>query len=253
MKLITLNIWGGQLFPQLLNFLRRNVGVVDVFCFQEVFYTQSGLEWSGKARANIYAEIQDVLTEYAGFWAPMQDQYDYRGPVDYDLSFGLASFVRRSIPVVDHGGEEFVYRWRNAVEDRQSGTIGRNIQCLRLDNGIVIFNFHGLWNGQGKTDTPARIDQSNKVRSVMNRFVEPKKVLCGDFNLVPGTQSLHILEAGQRNLIAETEVTSTRSRYYKKEPKLADYIIVSQEVIVRAFQVIDVEVSDHLPLWLEFD
>jgi endonuclease/exonuclease/phosphatase family metal-dependent hydrolase len=78
------------------------------------------------------------------------------------------------------------------------------------------------------------------------------KILCGDFNLLPDTDSLAILEQGMRNLVKEYRVTSTRSQFYEKPDRFADYILVSPEVIVEDFQVLDEAVSDHLPLLLEF-
>jgi endonuclease/exonuclease/phosphatase family metal-dependent hydrolase len=83
-------------------------------------------------------------------------------------------------------------------------------------------------------------------------MVPPSRILCGDFNLLPNTDSLTILEQGMRNLIKEYPVTSTRSRFYEKPDKFADYILVSPEVVVEDFQVLDEAVSDHLPLLLEF-
>ncbi len=55
-----------------------------------------------------------------------------------------------------------------------------------------------------------------------------------------------------RNLVKEYRVTSTRSQLYKKPDKFADYILVSPEVIVEDFKVLEEEMSDHLPLLLTF-
>jgi endonuclease/exonuclease/phosphatase family metal-dependent hydrolase len=54
------------------------------------------------------------------------------------------------------------------------------------------------------------------------------------------------------NLVTKFGVTSTRSSHYLKEEKFADYILVSPHVEVNDFQVLQEEVSDHLPLLLEF-
>ena len=56
-----------------------------------------------------------------------------------------------------------------------------------------------------------------------------------------------------KNLIKEYKVTTTRSHFYTKEHKFADYILVSPEIEVKKFEVIQDVVSDHLPLMLEFD
>ena len=50
----------------------------------------------------------------------------------------------------------------------------------------------------------------------------------------------------------ETGVTSTRSHYYTKPEKFADYILVSPDITVVDFNVLPDVISDHLPLVLEF-
>jgi len=78
-------------------------------------------------------------------------------------------------------------------------------------------------------------------------------VLAGDFNLLPDAESAKIIEnAGLRNLIKEYGITSTRTSFYKKPEKYADYIFVSSGVKVKKFEVMPEEVLDHAALFLEF-
>jgi endonuclease/exonuclease/phosphatase family metal-dependent hydrolase len=115
-----------------------------------------------------------------------------------------------------------------------------------------ILNVHGLWTGQGKRDTQERIYQSQRIRHFMDTINTPK-ILCGDFNLRPDTESMHIIEQGMINLITLNKVRSTRTRFYKKEEKYADYILTSPEITVNQFTVLNDEVSDHAPLYLDFN
>jgi len=85
----------------------------------------------------------------------------------------------------------------------------------------------------------------------MNKF-DGEKILCGDFNLNPNTQSVSILDRGMKNLIKNFKITSTRSSLYKKDEKFADYMIVSNGINIVNFKVKEDLVSDHLPLYLEF-
>ena len=55
-----------------------------------------------------------------------------------------------------------------------------------------------------------------------------------------------------RNLIKEYRITSTRSHFYESDVRFADYVLVSPEIKVRDFRVLDDVVSDHLPLYVEF-
>lgn len=254
MKLIPLNIWGGRLFEPLMAFLRERAGGTDILCFQEVFHTPTDRKTDAEgARVNILAEIKEVLPGFQAFYAPAQENCDSLGFVDYNLSLGLAMFVRKEIKVEEHG-DTFVYLSKNSRKDDHT-SLGRNLEYITfiINKGkFAVFNLHGLWNGKGKTDTEDRIDQSRKTKDFMNKFKGRKKILCGDFNLLPETESLSILNEGMRNLVGEFGVTSTRSRFYTRPDKFADYILVSPEVEVKNFEVFDDEVSDHLPLLLEF-
>ena len=112
-------------------------------------------------------------------------------------------------------------------------------------------NVHGLWNGNGKTDSPERIKQSQKIREFIDSEEAPK-ILCGDLNLRPDTESVKILGKGLHNLIQIHNITSTRTSLYPKEERFADYIFTSPEIPINAFQVLEAEVSDHSPLLIDF-
>ena len=75
----------------------------------------------------------------------------------------------------------------------------------------------------------------------------------GDFNLLPQTESVRILEYGRRNLISDFNIPTTRSRlnpYYgtPQEQPHANFAFVTPGVQVESFAVPDIEVSDHLPM-----
>ncbi|MFO0702803.1 MAG: endonuclease/exonuclease/phosphatase family protein [Candidatus Andersenbacteria bacterium] len=256
MQLISLNIWGGKVFEPLMRFVAAQAASTDVFCLQEVTHTTSEKTAHDGHRMNMFAELQRVLPQHVGFHAPMQAGQSMEGAVDFHLEVGLATFVRRNIEVTEHG-DEFVYLYRNAMQ-HDFTTIGRNVEFTSFSqsgNDYTICNFHGLWNGGEKTDAPERIEQSRKLLQILDRFRGRKLVLCGDFNLLPTTESLRMLERGMRNLIKESGVTSTRSSYYKHPewPRFAVYALVSPEVTVQHFAVLKDEVSDHLPLLLDFE
>lgn len=66
-----------------------------------------------------------------------------------------------------------------------------------------------------------------------------------------------MIEENYRNLIKEFNIEKTRSKlspYAGKSnfQKFADYIFVSEDVNVTRFEVPDLEISDHLPMILEF-
>ena len=114
----------------------------------------------------------------------------------------------------------------------------------------TILNFHGIWILGSKEDTEKRIEQSQRVRKVFDES-RGAKILCGDMNIKPDSKSLAILADGNRDLIKEYGITSTRS-VSKGRSEVVDYVVVSLEINVTAFEVLNDDISDHLPLMLQF-
>lgn len=241
MKLITLNLWGGHLRNPLLRFINANKDI-DIFCFQEVYHhaRRKLTEDSKELSLNIFSDLQTLLPHHDALFKPAVDNI-----------YGLAVLIKKDIDILSEG-EIMIH------EKRHHPGIGENhsrnlqwIECRFSQNTYSILNVHGLWNGMGKKDTEDRIEQSYRIRAFMDTINTPK-ILCGDFNLRPDTQSIKILERGMRNLITQYGVKSTRTRFYTKNEKFADYILTSPEVKVNHFQVMLEEVSDHAPLYLDF-
>ena len=201
----------------------------------------------GKTMEHAVPQLLSVIIE------ALPDHTCYFRPHLFDF-YGLAMFVKNGVKVLEEG-EIFVHKERGFVLPGDWGTHARNIQYVTLEteSGLrTVINFHGLWNGRGKTDTEERLVQSTNLVNFLGRLANPH-ILCGDFNLLPETESLKIFEkAGLRNLIQENGITSTRSHHYTKEHRFADYAFVSEGVEVQNFKVLDEPVSDHLPLYLEW-
>lgn len=259
MRLITLNTWANRIHEPVIDFVKREAPQTDIFCFQEVYHTTSDQAHTGPdqtERADALAQFRSVLdADFFCTFAPVQSNYANHGPVDFHLEYGNATFVRRTLEIVE---ESSVYVYRGADDlhpDDQRGRARRAIVTkikTPEDQRYTIINLHGLWQaGTNKADNPDRFEQSRRLRAVIDQSDAPV-IIAGDFNLLPDGQSMAILEEGMRNLIKEYNVTSTRSSLYPKPIRLADYILVSPEIKVIDFKVLEDEVSDHLPLALEW-
>lgn len=256
MRLISLNVWGGRLFAPLASFFRRYGPVTDIFCLQEMFSTSSDINVSHGIRANCFSEVQEILHDFRGYFAPVVRNVDFHGRVYFDLWYGLAIFVRRDIHEKRHGSF-FVHGSQNAEISSlsQRAVTPRNVQFLELERhgtALTVANIHGIWQ-PSRGDSPETLRQCEAVRKFLDES-EGKRILSGDLNLDLDTESLALLEAGGfSNLVKKEHVISTRSLLASRPISHADYIFVSPEVEVRAFQVLPDQVSDHMALSLEFD
>ncbi len=241
-----------------MEFVKRMSNKIDIFCFQEVFQSDFDI-FSNRSKMNIYSDIAKVLTNYQIFFAPIFTNYDLIAKTDFNVLFGQATFVKNDIKILTHG-DFFIYRefdqkhYLKYPGFEKYFDLPRNIQFVVIEKGSkesLIANVHGYWKPGAKLDTKQSLEQSEKIIKFLDKFSCPK-ILCGDLNLRPDTKSIKILENNLINLITKNNITNTRSSFNDSEENFADYIFVSPQVNVRKFAVIDEEVSDHLPLYLEF-
>lgn len=244
MKLISLNTWGGTLNQELLKFIEEHTDI-DFLLFQEVRHhaTKEKL-WNGRENLELFEDIRKRLPHHTGYFAPTEDD-----------DYGLAGFINTSYLLRGHG-DIFVYRNRGDISNGNDTLMPRNLQYFDINaiKPFTLLNVHGLWSKEGKKDSLERIHQSEKIIKY-TKTIEHDYVLVGDFNLLPDTESMKLLENNRmRNLIKEYNITSTRTSYYtKSNDTFADYVLVTSGIKVIDFQALADEVSDHRAMYLEFE
>jgi endonuclease/exonuclease/phosphatase family metal-dependent hydrolase len=251
MKLITLNTWGGRIYEPQVYFLRRHAASTDIFCFQEVYNGATRNKTKSGVITDMYTEYGKLLPDFTGFHAE-SGLYNLE---ETFVSYGIAIFYRKGLKVLETGIHE-IFKQGEKLE-LPEGVVAWNrlLQFLTIslkNTSLTIFNLHGLYTGGGKNDVKPRIFQSERIKSFFEQH-KGEKILCGDFNLNPDTSSLAILKENMRDLITENKITSTRSHYYPKNLKWADYILTTFGIQVKHFEVLPDVISDHLPLLLEFN
>lgn len=260
MKLLCLNLWGGKVYKPLIKFLENLSNEIDIFCFQEVLQSEVS-KFSNGSKTDIHKDLSGILKNHIGFLGtPFLSGYDLKDRVDFDLAISQATFIRKGIKVISeethfvYGRQGPVSMWDIKRLKKKYLDIPRNMHCVTIKTGsreVLIGNLHGFWMPISKRDSTHRINQSKRIKEVFDPFKGPR-ILCGDFNLHPQTKSMELLEENMRNLIVEYGITSTRSKLHKRTNKFADYIMVSDDIKINKFKVMDEHVSDHLPLLLDF-
>lgn len=252
MKLMTLNIWGGHIKEPLLHFVNRQQDI-DIICLQEVYHDAiEKFSTDGKtATLNIFSALNTLLPHHQPFFKPVIGKSSGN-------AYGICMFVKKDIEILDEG-DILIHNNPDYPVDvpKQLGPRHpRNLQwieCRKKNSTFTVMNVHGLWNGQGKSDTPERLAQSQSIRNFMDTVTTPK-ILCGDFNLRPETQSFKIVQNGMCNLVEKYQIPTTRTSLYSKleEQPFADYVLTCPNIQINTFQVLPDVVSDHAPLILDF-
>ncbi len=262
MEVVSLNCWYGKAWDELEPYLKEKAKSTDVFLFQEVSASRflgrvspEGFRW------DLLNKLKEVLSQYGGFYTPLVSGvgFDYKSVVD-EITWGQAVFVGSHLKVIS-AHSICVYGEPVNFLNEDLANFPVAIQGLRLSNDekvFNVFNFHGTHLPGDKLDTPQRLRQSQSVLDFMRRY-PGIKILGGDFNLMPDTQSIKMIEdAGYRDLIKDFGVECTRSPlniYWDSKARqlFADYMFVGGGVRVKEFRAEEVLVSDHLPLVLDFD
>ncbi len=267
MKLICLNIWGGKIYEPLMKFVREQAESTDIFCFQEVFRSpRKDVETSNGTRIHMLDEFATALPDFNYVFHPVISGVDNSGPVDFEIEMGQAEFVKKSIPIVS-SGEAPIYSPEDDGSFDTYEFMPRNLGYFRITRAnkqLTLINIHGLTHkSDNKLDNPERLEQSRAIKEFAVQACLPAGrekgdvIICGDFNILPEAESIITFSDLFTDLIKKYGIQTTRSRispWYgtPNEMKFSDYAFASPGIEITDFKVPDVEISDHLPLIIEF-
>jgi len=258
MKIITLNIWGGRVLGPLLEFTKNRLQDADIICLQEVYSSDKPPEVGVDYCTNTLQQIAELLPRHQCIYAPSVQGIFMDRHRDPGLGYGNAVFIRKELKVHECKNE-FIVKSEGDEFDLEAGVDHpRSLQIVALETALgrqlVVANYHGYWSNGPKTDDEVRLEQSKRIREVLDGLGEPY-ILCGDFNLLPTTKSLDILRNGLVDMVQKYDLPTTRSSLYKRidYAPFADYMFTSPEVKDAQFRALDDVVSDHLALELEFN
>ena len=265
MKIMCLNAWGGNLYDKLLPYLSHSSP--DILCLQEVIHSPAtNNDWLTyrdgdhvlPQRANLFQDVALALPDHLAMFCPAAQGILWDENTEVPSQWGLATFVRKSFPVIAQI-QDFVHK-SYSPHGYGEHPRPRNAHAIKVfdyekHRPVCVAHMHGLRDPQGKMDTPERTEQARKFVSIATRIAERNDslIVCGDFNVEPESETLRVLsEAGLTELVTTRTQNGTRSSYYKKPGRYADYMLVNTHVNVLDFDVVfEPEVSDHCPLVLE--
>ncbi|MEM1066876.1 MAG: endonuclease/exonuclease/phosphatase family protein [Pseudomonadota bacterium] len=266
MRFVSLNAWGGREWAALADWL-PDVGA-DILCLQEVtrapvpspdWLTYAGPPRRIANRSDLFADVSRLLPDHQGQFAiAVRGTMDGpEGPLASD--HGTAFWVARDLAVTAQAQSYAHGRFRHGGWGPEP--VPRTLQLARvfapaLGREILFGHVHGLRDPAGKMDTPDRARQAETIVAALRAFRRPEEpvVFGGDFNVLPeGGLIVALAGEGLTELVTTRGHTDTRTSLYEKPVRYADYLMVSPEVRVEAFDApAKPEVSDHRPLILDF-
>jgi endonuclease/exonuclease/phosphatase family metal-dependent hydrolase len=242
MKLVQLNAWGGRLEPQIRDFLQDEKP--DIVCLQEAI--SFGNDGSGLFITT--EQIQQIANLPHEAFAPV---------FSFSYMKGLAKFgngIFTNHPILK---SDVVFTHMEHIEDFMWGEHSpnmRNFVHAEIEVGestCHVLTHHGYWISHHKNGTEDTEEQIKILADYISKLEGPV-ILTGDFNLVPESKSMAILNKQLKNLPLKYKLPTTRtSLTFKTE--VCDYIFINETVKLKKFSCADKVVSDHMALVLEFE
>ena len=234
MKILSLNTWHGERIHELKEYLFTHLDTVDIFCFQES---------NGENIERILLEICNIK-QFSSVVATKI--------TDSDRHYSLTTLVKKPLKLMSS---------QTLLDDNDAATGQALATTIVTDTGqvLTVVNVHGVpFVQDDKLDTTGRLHQTEQIITYLSTTGNSPSVVCGDFNLLPETQSVtKFASAGYQNLIADYSIPTTRNKYaWKLHPVkqyFADYTFASNGIQVTDFAVPTNEVSDHLPMVVTFE
>lgn len=247
---LCLNLWyGGKLWDPLITFLREMQP--DILAAQEVY---GGTD---AALPNQYQTIERFRTELGYphiFFSPSY------GEVTPYVTIPLGNAIFSRFPL-QHTETVFYDVPFNPTRDEQKeapdfSRTPRNLQHAVVDIGagapnLHIFNTQGIWGFDGE-DNPRRRAMSTRMMETVNGHTPA--VLCGDFNVREGTETIATIDQKLHSVFRGTVRTTFNMKYKPSTftPQVVDMVFVSPDIQVEQFSVPDADVTDHVPLFCRF-
>lgn len=248
-KILTLNIWGGEFLERVVDFIRKESP--DVTLLQEVYSGTGNLDSKYQSLYVLQAKLHyayyafepsliDVRSIGNILWGnailsrfPIRNQRS----IFFDIPFGEVSLEKTYL--------------QNRTQFIPMNILGTNIKISNKD--ISTYSVHGIWGFDGE-DNQRRLKMS---KIIVDEIKDKENViLAGDFNVQPNTKTVGNIEKHLQNVF-KNDLVSTFNMKHKSFPTYAatvvDMIFVSKHFNVISHNMPDVDVSDHMPLVCELE
>lgn len=149
-----------------------------------------------------------------------------------------------------------VYEILKSRPSRDHARIGQKVIIKTKHCDLQILNIHGLYN----KDKLGNIDTENQIQNIIKTAPAPDHptIILGDFNLLPKSNSIKMMNKVFTNLNNKYGVKTTRPVYKSNKRnevnknQVIDYAFTSKDINDTDFKIPNTNISDHLPLILDF-
>jgi endonuclease/exonuclease/phosphatase family metal-dependent hydrolase len=239
----------------------------DILCLQEVTRAIDGSanpEYISKnpidfATKNLKYEFYNPITilkdfQVNNFHKKESFSFDFGGFIEMGNYMRTRfEIIKKEHLYVKNAGNIKITDWKNWPKCFSTGVQVADLK-LHQSKMLRVINYHGIWTKE-KVGNPETLKACKKILSLAKRVNYPT-IVAGDFNLFPNTPSMQVFYKDFISLVDKYGVITTRpqdNELSDLKRNVVDYILVSKDIAVKSFKIPDSNISDHLPLILDFD
>lgn len=241
MKILQLNTWGGRLGSQIKSVINREQP--DVVCFQEAINIDGG-------NGFVFDELSEIQKDTNFEHCYFSPSFGWK-LMKREAQSGLATMSKLPFTHTDNAFTPLEYVTDFDILDTDYNV--RSLQHVTVSqNGgeLHVLNHHGHHIPHHKEGDEETMRQCQLIVEYIEKLQGPV-VLCGDFNLIPTSESLELINKLLVNHVKDRGILTTRTPLTQKT-EACDYIFTSPDIEVKSFQVLDDIASDHKALTVEF-
>lgn len=237
----------------------------DIVCLQEVTRRLDDTTNAAFVSKDTIDKSLPTLTE--NFFAPFSilsnfKQPNFHGKELFEFELGgkveFGNYVKSKFPIVK-GQNIFVQNHFSYMTDWSNWPAddAKSVQIVDFNIGerpLRIINYHGIWSRE-KMGNELTKQACERILQATKEVQYPS-IICGDFNLFPDTESMSVFYQDFVSLVDQFKIKTTRpetNELHDQHRNVIDYILVSKSIRVEKFEVLQSDVSDHLPLVAEFE
>lgn len=266
MKLISLNV---AIFEanndSIENFLQEQKP--DILCFQEVtkkidesaninFVSKSSIDMAAKKLRYGFFNPITALKDFQANNFHKKDNYIF----DFGGFIEMGNYIKTKFKIakkehifVKGNGKIKITNWTDFPKKFCNGFQIADLELPKRKK-LRIINYHGIWSKEKVGNNETKI----ACKKILNeaKKVQYPTIIAGDFNLFPNTPSMQVFYKDFISLVDEHRISTTRPKHNELshlERNIVDYILVSKNVKIASFEVKNTDISDHLPLILDFE
>lgn len=242
LKIVCLNIWRGALLENAVRFLKEQDA--DIIALQEVTNSH---DTSLPETLRVYDLLQQELDQPYHSFALMLVNNKAEGKIDEGVAvFSKYPLAEKEVVFFEDFRDDYVDVPENFST---SPRCMQHVTVTTPVGEVNVFNMHGIWDLDGDSYSPQRQKMSRLTCQAVDGV--PNAILMGDTNAKPTNEAMKNVEKYLTSVFG-TSVQSTFNMAHKTNPGYAtaavDMIFTSPNIEVVNREVVQADVSDHLPL-----